>query len=305
MEKRKSIVDGTKMRQYLAEFVGTFLLVFFGTASVSSAAISGALVGLGQVATVWGCGVALSIYCVGHISGAHLNPAVTLAFAVWDSFPWSNVIGYVVAQFLGSLCAAGLNWGLYSTSVARFEEANGIIRGAPGSEKSALIFGEYFPNPGTYTIPKGSTAAEIISIQSFISVGLAFTAELVGTALLMFIILALIDPKNSSVSPKAVPALIGMTVATLISVLAPISQAGFNPARDFAPRIVALACGWGSKVALQDGFWVFILGPIVGAQVGAALHFGLYKADFERSSKVGVAREETESSAAAAEAGRV
>ncbi|KAJ3027132.1 UNVERIFIED_CONTAM: hypothetical protein HDU68_004366 [Siphonaria sp. JEL0065] len=273
------IVDMTKFRQYSAEFAGTFLLVFFGTAAVSSAGISGALMGLGQVASVWGCGVALSIYCVGHISGAHLNPAVTIAFATWDTFPWSNVIGYIVAQFLGSLCAAGLNWGLYSTSVARFEQVNGIQRGAPGSERSALIFGEYFPNPGTVAIPANATSEQIALLQSFISPTLAFFAELVGTAILMFIILCLIDRKNSSVLPQAVPALIGMTVATLISVLAPISQAGFNPARDFAPRLVALAVGFGD-VAIpgpRGGFWVYILGPIVGAQVGAGLHYVLYK----------------------------
>ncbi|KAJ3034243.1 hypothetical protein HDU99_010728, partial [Rhizoclosmatium hyalinum] len=142
--------------EYLAEFLGTFIMVFFAVTANSSGPIAGALVGLGQVAAVNGLGVTLAIYTTADISGAHLNPAVTLVFAVWHSFPWSNVAGYFVAQFAGAICAAGLNYGLYSSTIARFEEMSGIVRGAAGSERSALIFGQVRALTNSESVLQGS-----------------------------------------------------------------------------------------------------------------------------------------------------
>ncbi|ORY45158.1 aquaporin-like protein, partial [Rhizoclosmatium globosum] len=267
-------------RKYLAEFLGTFIMVFFAVTANSSGPIAGALVGLGQVAAVNGLGVTLAIYTTADISGAHLNPAVTLVFAVWHSFPWSNVAGYFVAQFAGAICAAGLNYGLYSSTIARFEAMSGIVRGAAGIGKECIDLWTVLSKSRCFPIPVESSPEHIASLQSFVSPGLAFLTEMVGTAILLFVILSLIDKKNTSISPHIVPVLIGCTVTSLISVLAPITQAGFNPVRDFAPRLVALAVGWG-QIAIpgpRNGFWVYILGPIVGAQLGAALHYVLYKA---------------------------
>ncbi|ORY45159.1 putative glycerol uptake facilitator protein [Rhizoclosmatium globosum] len=268
----------TALRTYFAEFVGTFIYVFFALLQNSAGSIAGGLVG-SDGAVIDGLGVTLAIYCTGYISGAHLNPAVTIALAAWASFPWSNVVGYIAAQFIGALCAAGLNYGLYSSTVSRYEELNGIVRGSPGSERTAMIFGEYFPNPASYIIPAGASPEILATLQAHVTPGLAFASECVGTAILMLIILCLIDKKNASISPPLIPLFIGATVFAIVAVLAPISQAGLNPTRDFAPRLVALAAGWG-KIAIpgpQNGFWVYIVGPIVGAQVGAAFHYVLFK----------------------------
>ena len=90
-----------------------------------------------------------------------------------------------------------------------------------------------------------------------------------GTAILAFVIFALTNKKNETTkeSPMLVPPLIGATVGGLISVIAPLTQAGFNPARDFGPRIIALFAGWGKAVAMK-GWWVYVLGPIIGAPIG-------------------------------------
>ena len=134
------------------EAVGSFLLVLFGTGSVAVAVLTGALQGLWQVATVWGFAIGLAIYSVGAVSGAHLNPAVTLAMAVFRSadFPWRKVLPYIGAQMVGGLLASCLLLSLYGGTCARFEAEKGIVRGQPGSQLSAMWFGEYFPNPAVY-----------------------------------------------------------------------------------------------------------------------------------------------------------
>src|SRR6266511_5022335 len=92
-------------RALVGEAVGTFLLVLFGTGSVAAAVLTGAQVGLWQVAVVWGFGVALAIYCSAAASGAHLNPAVSLAFALWrpSGFPWRRLLPYWLAQLVGAV----------------------------------------------------------------------------------------------------------------------------------------------------------------------------------------------------------
>src|SRR5476649_703301 len=93
---------------FAGEFTGTFLLVFFGCGSVATAVLTGAQVGIFQVAIIWGLGIATAIYLTGSLSGAHLNPAVTLSFAVWRGFPARRIVPYILCQFLGSILAAGV-----------------------------------------------------------------------------------------------------------------------------------------------------------------------------------------------------
>src|SRR5437879_3974827 len=118
----------------LGEAIGTFLLVLFGTGSVACAVLTGALQGLWQVATVWGFGVALAIYCSAGLSGAHLNPAVSLAFALVR-----RLLPYRCAQLGGAVAAACAVAAAFWPFVARFEAEKGLVRGAPGSELSAMI----------------------------------------------------------------------------------------------------------------------------------------------------------------------
>jgi glycerol uptake facilitator protein len=254
----------------LGEFAGTFILVFFGVGAVNAAVATGAQQGLWQVAIVWALGVSLGIYAAASLSGAHLNPAITLAAAVYEGFPWSRIAPYAVAQTTGAASASLVLYALFSEAIVEFERRRGLLRGGPGSELSAMMFGEYFPNPAVF-----GTAEDAWRI---VTPTTAFCAELVGTALLAFLIAALTQDRNRvRPSPRAVPVAIGLTVAAIISVIAPLTQAGLNPARDFGPRLVAYWLGWG-EIAIPGprGGWlsVYIVAPLVGALAG----WGAYRA---------------------------
>ena len=203
--------------------------------------------------------------CFGGSFRAHLNPAVSLAFALWrpQDFPWRRLVPYIAAQLVGAIAAGATVAGLFWPFIARFEVANGLTRGSHGSELSAMIFGEYFPNPAMF----GTDAAA----RALVSPGHAAVVEGFGTAVLVLVIFALTTPRNTG-SPKAnlVPFFIGFTVAVLISLFAPLTQAGWNPARDFGPRLVAYVLGWGT-IAIpgpMGGFWVYIVGPMIGGPLG-------------------------------------
>ena len=170
--------------------------------------------------------------------------------ATFREFEWGKVLPFIVAQTFGAIAAAATNLGLFHSSIRQFESTSNIVRGTKASIESAKVFGEYW------------------SVGSWQT---AFMAEAYGTAILALVIFSLTNPKNKTTAknPILVPPLIGTTVGALISVIAPLTQAGFNPARDFGPRIISLLAGWGG-IAMQ-GWWVYILGPIVGALVGALI----------------------------------
>src|SRR6204780_4523578 len=118
----------------IGEFIGTFILVFFGCGSVCAAVTTGAQVGVFQVAMVWGLGISTAIYLTASLSGAHLNPAVTISIAAWSDFPKSRVPGYIATQLAGAFVAAALLHVIFGGAIEEFEAKNGIVRGQPGSE---------------------------------------------------------------------------------------------------------------------------------------------------------------------------
>lgn len=249
------------------EFTGTFILVFFGVGAVNAAVVSGAQVGLWQVAAVWAVGVALGIYASASLSGGHINPAITVVAAIYDRFPLSRVGPYWLAQVFGAACASLLLYTLFAEAIVEFERQRGLLRGGPGSELSAMVFGEYFPNPAMYGTAE--EAWRVVSLKS------AFIAEMVGTALLAFLVGTVTSDLNpSKPSPAQAAVIIGLGVAAIISVVAPLTQAALNPARDFGPRLVSYFLGWG-EIAIPGprGGWfvVYILAPIVGAVIGGGL----------------------------------
>jgi glycerol uptake facilitator protein len=261
-----------------AETLGTFLLIFFGCGAVHVAVLTGDLAGLGQVAMVWAIAIMLAIYCVGNISGAHINPAITLAFAVWGKFPWRDVPGYVLSQLAGAFLAAAVLYGLFHPLLAEKERSKQVERGKPGSEITAMCYGEYFPNPGKHGGGAGSYDTAVHEKHNAtLSEAAAFLAEFLGTAILALMVFALIDDRNAA-APQArlAPVFIGITVAILICVLAPLTQACFNPARDFGPRLFAYFAGWG-EIAIPGprglGFLtVYILAPCAGAICGGGVY---------------------------------
>ena len=253
-----------------AEYVGTFVLVFFGVGAVNAAVATGAQAGLWQVAVVWAVGVSLGIYASASLSGAHLNPAITVAVAIYEGFSWLRIVPYAIAQTAGAATASLVLYSMFSEAIVEFERKRGLLRGGPGSELSAMVFGEYFPNPSIF-----GTAEEAWRVVSPVS---AFLAEFVGTAMLALLICALTRDRNGArPSSGTTPLFIGLSVAAIISVIAPLTQAGLNPARDFGPRLVSYFLGWG-EIAIPGprGGWlsVYIVAPTLGAVVG----WGAYRA---------------------------
>ncbi|KAJ3211669.1 hypothetical protein HK099_007949, partial [Clydaea vesicula] len=289
-----------KVRPFLAEVFGTFLIVVIGTATVSSGVMTGSISGLWQAGSVWGVSVALAIYATGSISGAHLNrkeltqkkskvktpyfkAAISAAFCLYNSFGVWNTLLYTIAQLLGAFLAGLVNFGLYNQVIKAYELKNNITRGSAGSEHSAMVFGEYFPNPDTF--PPFSTS---IDKQVNITPLNALMVEAFGTAVLAFVIFAVSDKNNKTILRGMEPYFIGFTVAVLICALAPLTQCGINPARDFGPRIVAYFAGWGD-IAIpgpNNGFWIYILGPYIGAILGGGLYQLIFKEQDKEKVKI-------------------
>ncbi len=241
-------------RDFVGEFLGTFLLVLFGCGSVAVDVLFKSYNGLFQIALIWGAAVSLAIYATRHLSCAHLNPAVTLAMAASNRLPLRKMPAYLIAQFCGAFCAGLSLYLLFAPSIAALETAQSIVRGTPDSMKIAKMFGEYYQLPGS---------------PSVVSMPLAIGAEAVGTFLLVLMIFSLTEGCNlGKPDSNLAPLFIGLAVSSAICLVAPLTQAGLNPARDFGPRLVAWLFGWGAAAFPdQSGgfFFVYIFAPVAGA----------------------------------------
>lgn len=245
-------------REFAGECIGTFILVLFGCGSVAVSVLFDAHAGLMQIALAWGIGVMLAIYATRHLSCAHLNPAVSLAMAFSRRMSSRKLPCYLLAQFMGAILAAGALYLCFASSIEAYEIAKGITRGTPESAYVAKMFGEY------YNLPGNGSAMGMFS---------AMWIEAFGTFLLVFMIFSLTEGCNvGRPSNGAAPVFIGLSVSAIICLLAPLTQAGLNPARDFGPRLVAWCMGWGEAAWPDDTFgffFVYILGPVLGGLIAA------------------------------------
>jgi len=235
-------------------------MVLFGCGSVAVSVLFNSHQGLFQIAIVWGIGVSLAIYASRHLSSAHLNPAVTLAMVTGRRMTIKKLPAYLIAQFLGAFLAGLTLYLLFNPSIAAVESTRQIIRGTAESMEIAKMFGEYYKLPV-------STAA--------VSMPLAMLAEGFGTFLLVLMIFFLTEDCNLGRPDDNIsPIFIGLTVTSIICLIAPLTQAGLNPARDFGPRLAAWIFGW-RDAAFPDKtggfFFVYILAPLLGGQASALL----------------------------------
>lgn len=245
----------TYKHDFAGEFIGSFLLVFFGCSSVAVTVLFSSHVGLFQVAAVWGIGVTIAIYATRHLSCAHLNPAVSIAMVIGGRMSARRLPVYIIAQFAGAFSAAAVLYLIFGDSIARFEEIHGIVRGGPESVKTAMMFGEFYPNPGA------GAAASVSTLTAVLTEG-------VGTFILVFLIFTLTEGCNlGRPDDMMAPLFIGLAVTLIISATAPLTQTGLNPARDLSPRLFSILMGW-DRAALSNGWHgsliVYVGGPIVG-----------------------------------------
>ena len=203
--------------------------------------------------------VTFGVYVAGGISGAHINPAVTIALAVRRSFPWAKVPHYIIAQVAGAFTAAAVVYLNYKDAIKGYEHATGAVRGETSSIASYSVFAT-FP-AGYFHNPVGP-----------------FIDELIGTALLVGIVFAIIDNLNLPPKGNLAPWIIGIIVAGIGMSYGANSGYAINPARDFGPRLLAWAAGWGD-IAMPGNygnvdwyFWIPIVAPVVGAVIGGLVY---------------------------------
>lgn len=254
-------------KKYLGEVLGTFVLVFLGDSFVAYgvAGNSGFLAGLLGAGMFWGFAVTLAIYASAAVSGAHLNPAVTLAFAFRRGFPWSKVPGYIGSQLVGAFLAAVAVSFVWNGIIVHYENAKKIIRGGANGIESGLIFSANWPHP----LLVGYKGDALNQVPWIVGAG----TEIIITALLVITILGIVEDRVPSAANVA-PLAIGIVVAALVGLFAPIEMASLNPARDLGPRIWMLFIGYGSN-AIPGPNWnitVTTLMPLIGGPLGAFLY---------------------------------
>ena len=236
--------------ELIAEFFGTLVLILFGNGVVAMVVLFGSGApgevvhgGFTNITFGWGLGVTMGCYIAGRISGAHLNPAVTIALAFYRDFPWRKVGAYISAQVLGAFFAAALVYWNYAPA---FRAAD------PQLDHTAGVFTTC---PAFPEVPSAGLLDQTL-----------------GTALLVLLVLAIIDERNQQPGANLTPVLIGAVVVAIGMSFGGMHGYAINPARDFGPRLFTAVAGFKNN-GLTDGpkvFWVPIVGPILGGILGAA-----------------------------------
>lgn len=244
-------------REALSEFLGTFVLLLFGSAVVAQVVLSGNANGTYiSINIAWGLAVTMAVYVSAGVSGAHLNPAVTLALAVHRGFAWSKVVPYCLAQVGGAFAGAAVTFLTYREAFNHFDGGTRLVTGA---KATAGIFATY-PQDFLSNVPGG------------------LVDQIVGTALLVLLVLALGDQKNFAPDPRLQPILVGAAVVLIGMSLGLNAGYAINPARDFGPRLFTAIAGWGGEVftAGNGWWWVPIVGPLIGGVLGGYVYdFGI------------------------------
>ena len=225
---------------YLSEFLGTFIFLLCGIGCVGALKLAGASFGQWEISIVWGLAVAMGVYVCGGVCGAHLNPSVTIALALFGDFDKRKVVPYILVQMVAGFCAAALAYAMYYNL---FVDAVAATAGDPA--KMTALAGIFctFPHP------------KITFFQ-------AFFVELVITAVLMCLIYALVDGRNTAPKGNLGGLLIGLLVALIGASFGPLTGFAMNAARDFGPRLFAALAGWGTDVMtgypLNDNLSLFL-----------------------------------------------
>ncbi len=240
-------------REALAEFLGTAVLIVFGSAVVAQVVLSGGSNGSYlSINLGWGLGVTMAIYVSAGVSGAHLNPAVTLALAVHRGFPLAKVVPYCLAQVAGAFAGATVTFLTYREA---FDHFDGGTRFVTGAKATAGIFSTY-PQDFLSNVPGG------------------LVDQIVGTALLLLLVLAIGDQKNFGPEARLQPILVGAAVVLIGMTFGFNAGYAINPARDLGPRLFTAMAGWGSEVfrAGNGWWWVPIVGPLIGGVLGGYIY---------------------------------
>src|SRR6478752_7911181 len=239
-------------RELLAEFLGTFILIVFGVGVVAQVVLSKGAAGSAlSINIAWGLAVTMGCYVSAGVTGAHLNPAVTLALAVHRRFPWTKVAPYSFAQIAGAFVASAVVFVTYHEALNAFD---GGVRQVLGEQGTAGIWATY-PRP-------------------FLSTMGGFVDQVVGTALLVAVIFGITDSRNSPAPAGLAPVVVGLLVVLIGATFGFNAGYAINPARDFGPRLFTFIAGWGGDVFRAGNAWWWV--PIVAPSLGGILGGWMY-----------------------------
>ncbi|XP_036440283.1 aquaporin-9b [Colossoma macropomum] len=258
LESRRNLREKCALKQdilkeFLAEILGTFVLILFGCGSVAQTVLSRGT--LGEPLTIhigFTTGVMLAVYMAGGVSGGHVNPAVSLAMVVLGKLSLKKFPVYVAAQFIGAFAGSCAVFGLYYDALMDY--TNGALL-VTGENATANIFASY---PGKH-----------------LSVLNGFIDQVIGTGALVLCILAIVDRKNMGAPKGMEPLIIGLTILAIGVSMGLNCGYPINPARDLGPRLFTAVAGWGMDVFRAGGcwWWIPVAGPMVGGVVGAVIYF--------------------------------
>jgi glycerol uptake facilitator protein len=235
--------------EMLAEFLGTLVLIALGDGVVAMVVLFGTGApgevvkgGYTNITLGWGLAVLMGICIAGRVSGAHLNPAVTLSMAAFRGFSWRKVLPYTIAQVGGALVGAALVFVNYRPAFYKFD---------PDLSKIASV--------SVFTTFPAFTQAW----------GYGLFDQIIGTAFLLALIFAIVDPRNRPVLAGLEPVLIGLVVVAIGVSWGGMHGYAINPARDFGPRLFAFLAGFSNTGFDSHAWWVPIAGPYIGGLLGA------------------------------------
>jgi glycerol uptake facilitator protein len=240
--------------EMIAEIFGTFILVLLGVGVVANVGLAPRTAPASYnwltINIGWCFAVVIAVYAVAGVSGAHLNPAVTLAMAVKRGFPWSKVVPYFIAQFIGAFLGAVGVFLAYREGIVAAGMANVFTTG-PGGVFAMTYWG-------------ADVAREAVGSYSVLT---ATIAEILGTAVLLWGVLSAFDDRNLGIG-KFGPFIVGFAVLVVGTSLGGASGYAINPARDLAPRIFAALIG--SPGVFDGNYWLIapVIGPLIGGVAG-------------------------------------
>jgi glycerol uptake facilitator protein len=240
----------TLLGEMVAEYVGTMILILFGVGVVAQVVTGDGLGDHNSIAWAWGFGVTFGVYVAARISGAHLNPAVSLALAAFGDFSWRKVLPFALAQTCGAFTAALLVRWVYADAIGLVDPDHTIA------------------TQGIFSTLPGNGALDI-------STSTAFLDQIIGTAILLFVVLAVTDARNNAPVAWVAPIVIGLVVVAIGMAWGTNAGYAINPARDFGPRLASFLTGYDTAFEDQRGnlyFWVPIVAPLIGGLLGAGAY---------------------------------
>ncbi|VDM24181.1 unnamed protein product [Toxocara canis] len=240
--------DSAIVRELLAEFIGTFFLLLIGTAANVQCVLGGGNVTSAHIA--WGIGFAFAVFLAANASGGHLNPAISLTSFILGNLSFIRVLLYSAVQIIGAFCGAAITFVGHYDDISNYDHG---IRAVAGANATAGLF-------ATYPAPQMTLVGSLFD-------------QIIGTAILSGMVCLITDRRQNIPNPMQ-PVLAGMVMTMIAMTYGSNGGFAINPARDLGPRLFLLCVGYGWSVfsAYNYYFWIPIVGPTIGAVVGAWLY---------------------------------